>query len=75
MNMQIELKNGYFQTNQLIEKNPIEKSFIEKTKKIVMTNVSFLPNTISSIKGYENKIGEKIINIQKKLIFILENNK
>lgn len=29
MNMQIELKNGYFQTNQLIEKNPIEKSFIE----------------------------------------------
>jgi hypothetical protein len=40
-----------------------------------MTNVSFLPNTISSIKGYENKIGEKIINIQKKLIFILENNK
>ena len=33
MNMQIELKNGYFQTNQAIEKNTNEKLFGYKKNK------------------------------------------
>ena len=46
-----------------------------KTKNIVITNISFLPKASNSDNGYKNKIGEKIINNQKKLVLILDNVK
>ena len=45
----------------------------EKIKNKLITNISFLPNASNSDIGYRNKIGEKTINNQKKLIFIFDN--
>ena len=61
MNMQIELKNGYFQTNQLIEKNPIEK-ILEDLGGQVKTRI--IKNELGSAFPYYKQMNE-IVNMEK----------
>ena len=59
--------------NDNIKKFKFLKLSSEKIKNKLITNISFLPNASNSDIGYKNKIGEKTINNQKKLIFIFDN--
>tara|TARA_Y100000741_G_C18145557_1_gene514973 strand:- start:372 stop:569 length:198 start_codon:yes stop_codon:yes gene_type:complete len=59
--------------NDNIKKFKFLKLSSEKIKNKLITNMSFLPNASNSDIGYRNKIGEKTINNQKKLIFIFDN--
>jgi len=43
MNMQIELKNGYFQTNQLIEKILLKNHSLNLYNKMTPTRINFIP--------------------------------
>lgn len=59
MEIQIELKNGYFQTNQPIEKNPFEKTFVDFIRKDKIYKKRFLQENYNyGFDGY-SYLGQK----------------